>query len=62
MRFVCSYFQHPEPHPGWSGLADAWTYKQPCPQWDRRGVDVGSEDCLYLNVYTPKIEVSYELI
>lgn len=39
-------------------MADAWTYKQPCPQWDHRGVDVGNEDCLYLNVYTPTIEVS----
>ncbi|XP_074595180.1 esterase E4-like isoform X2 [Brevipalpus obovatus] len=49
-------FQQPEQHPGWSGLTDAWTYKNPCPQLDLRGKEVGREDCLYLNVYTPTVE------
>ncbi|XP_015782260.1 carboxylesterase 4A isoform X2 [Tetranychus urticae] len=49
-------FKQPVPHPGWSGLADAWTYKASCPQLDTRGVDTGNEDCLYLNVYTPSVE------
>lgn len=37
------------------GDINATTYGQPCPQPDSAGFIVGSEDCLWLNVYTPRM-------
>ncbi|RWS29034.1 esterase FE4-like protein [Leptotrombidium deliense] len=48
--------QRPVNHGGWRGVLQATTYKDSCPQFDSRGVELGSEDCLYLNVYTPSVE------
>lgn len=37
------------------GDINATIYGQPCPQPDSAGYIVGSEDCLWLNVYTPRM-------
>ncbi len=46
-------FRPPEPHPGWSGVLDAFDYGPKCAQLDGSGAFEGSEDCLTLNVWTP---------
>jgi len=39
----------------WPGVLQATHFGRECPQFnDARGVQIGSENCLYLNVYTPK--------
>ncbi|WP_176993915.1 carboxylesterase/lipase family protein [Nonomuraea jiangxiensis] len=48
----------PAPAPTWAGVRDATTPGNPCPQLDGGGPDrppaqIGSEDCLFLNVVTP---------
>ncbi|CAK9254046.1 unnamed protein product, partial [Sphagnum jensenii] len=45
----------PVPHPGWSRVLDATNFRSLCPQHDSRGIQLGSEDCLFLNVFTPNI-------
>lgn len=37
------------------GDVNATQYGQPCPQPDSEGFIVGSEDCLWLNIYTPQM-------
>lgn len=37
------------------GDINATVYGQPCPQPDSEGYIVGSEDCLWLNVFTPQM-------
>ncbi len=44
-------FRPPQPHAPWATPAQATQVAQPCPQI--RGTAIGSEDCLYLNVYAP---------
>jgi para-nitrobenzyl esterase len=52
----------PRPPEAWSGTREALAHGSPCPQFASRigGVDaepgsvVGSEDCLYLNVFAPR--------
>lgn len=34
---------------------DARSRRLPCPLLNDKGVLVGAEDCLYLNVYTPEV-------
>jgi para-nitrobenzyl esterase len=47
-------WQPPAPHAGWSGVLDASRPGNVCAQMDLRGTHTeGSEDCLYLNIYTP---------
>jgi para-nitrobenzyl esterase len=45
----------PQPAAGWSGVRDATTFGPSCPQAPSPFAPPGqfSEDCLYLNVYTP---------
>jgi len=52
----------PRPPESWTGTREALSYGSPCPQFASliggvdapRGSVVGSEDCLYLNVFAPK--------
>lgn len=51
-------FQPPVPVDPWDGIKDATTIHNDCPQRNiyTRSPDItGDEDCLYLNVYTPKV-------
>lgn len=50
----------PVPADSWTGVLNATTESQACIQknlffYEEVDVLVGSEDCLYLNVYTPKV-------
>ena len=45
-------WQEPKSPLSWSGVLDATADTEPCTQWDGSTV-IGSEDCLYLNVFRP---------
>jgi len=49
-------FAPPQPHAGWVTPLQATQYGSPCPQTARLGSPSASEDCLFLNVYTPAFE------
>ncbi|XP_050695281.1 cholinesterase 1-like isoform X1 [Eriocheir sinensis] len=53
-------FKDPEPAPAWSGVRNGSMPIPKCPQYNllSPGVVMGQEDCLYLNVYTPKLNSS----
>ncbi|KAJ2943312.1 hypothetical protein O0L34_g12118 [Tuta absoluta] len=50
-------FRDPQPPEAWSGVRDATKPGSKCAQMDPYGTSAlsGSEDCLYLNVYTPML-------
>lgn len=50
------FSQSPEPPDSWNGILDATEHRSHCPFlcFIRKKV-VGSDDCLYLNVYTPDL-------
>ncbi|XP_014300694.1 juvenile hormone esterase [Microplitis demolitor] len=49
-------FKPPQEADAWTGIYQATEHKNDCPQLNIiNGSVVGNEDCLYLNVYTPKI-------
>ncbi|XP_051154447.1 uncharacterized protein LOC127277388 [Leptopilina boulardi] len=48
-------FKNPEPAASWTGVRSAHAFGNPCPQNDN-GRIFGKDDCLYLNVYTPRLE------
>ncbi|WP_367380916.1 carboxylesterase/lipase family protein [Stenotrophomonas cyclobalanopsidis] len=47
-------FQPPRPEAAWRGIADALDYGAAAPQGSAEGP--GSEDCLFLNVWTPALD------
>ncbi|XP_034232986.1 esterase FE4-like [Thrips palmi] len=54
-------FKAPRPAASWSGIRNASQEGSPCHQATFNGQLLGSEDCLYLNVYTPKLQCSSQL-
>jgi para-nitrobenzyl esterase len=46
-------FAAPGPVKPWAGVRDAFTNPEPAPQGGPPGAVIGSEDCLYLNLYVP---------
>ncbi|KAE8742062.1 Carboxyl/Cholinesterase 40, partial [Frankliniella occidentalis] len=48
-------FKAPRPPKSWTGLRNATTEGSVCTQATFTGQLIGSEDCLFLNVYTPKL-------
>ncbi|XP_030026302.2 esterase E4 [Manduca sexta] len=61
-------FQPPVPHKGWEGIYEALENKPTCLQLNARmrngeefGIS-GSEDCLYINVFTPNLQASAPVI
>nr|UZH45659.1 carboxylesterase 25 [Meteorus pulchricornis] len=51
-------FQNPLAALPWKGILVADKIAPPCPQIDDYGKFIGVEDCLFLNVYTPRIDVN----
>ncbi|XP_075166834.1 juvenile hormone esterase-like [Haematobia irritans] len=54
-------FSNSQPYPKWKGIKDVTEPKEDCVQQSPLFVDtpiLGSEDCLYLNIYTP-MDVKY---
>ena len=52
-------WREPQPAKTWSGVRDATKFGAPCAQrdlggWNRHDAENGKEDCLFLNVMTPK--------
>ena len=51
---ITLFGQEPIAYGMWLSDLDATTFRSPCPQFERAtGTVIGSEDCLFLNVYTP---------
>ncbi|XP_008468779.1 esterase FE4-like isoform X1 [Diaphorina citri] len=52
----------PQPHPGWSDTKNATEHGNECPQRNYFNHQlIGSDNCLFLNVYTPKIDPNAKL-
>src|ERR1051326_5564915 len=51
-------WREPQPAKAWTGTRDARKFAAPCAQidanWNTVSAKTGSEDCLYLNVWTPE--------
>lgn len=55
----CFTKQIPQPPDKWEGIRDASEYKAHCIQFDMMtDLTLGSEDCLYLNIFTPKVLIN----
>jgi len=44
----------PQPFGTWTGVFEATAFGSECPQIDPSGAYGGNEDCLFLNIYTPR--------
>jgi para-nitrobenzyl esterase len=49
------FYQDPEPLTAWEGVLDATEPVPTCIQFGGIGSVEGTEDCLYLNVFTPRV-------
>lgn len=62
MKIPSCYFQPPKPLTKWDGTYKAYKVKPTCPQFSSRNRNnepfgySGSEDCLYVSVFTPDLE------
>lgn len=56
-------FQAPLPAKPWIGILDAAEHRPVCPQFDMTAIQIvdGSEDCLFLNVYTKSLQPSSKI-
>jgi para-nitrobenzyl esterase len=58
-------WRDPRPAPHWSGARDATHYGSACMQpaagWNDSLIPTASEDCLFLNIWTPKLDSSARL-
>jgi para-nitrobenzyl esterase len=58
-------WQSPQPVSSWSGIREAMQYGAPCEQpaqgWNDSLISAQSEDCLYLNVWTPSLKLTARL-
>lgn len=50
-------FQPPVEADSWSEIVTATSDATDCPQMDDNGTIFGNEDCLYLNVYSPRVNL-----
>lgn len=56
--FLSNCIQEPQPVKPWIGVWNATIPGSDCIGFDHRSFKVvGQEDCLYLNVYTPKVSI-----
>lgn len=58
MLYVCR-LKEPQPVSPWPGVWNATAPGNACLGIDYKGGIVGQEDCLYLNVYTPKVNTVF---
>lgn len=67
----CFSLQRPVPPDPWNGVLDTLDIPPACPQpgegvayieFHVPGFNYTSEDCLYLNIYTPKVSILYQTI
>lgn len=58
MSLNCVYLQAPQPPKPWNGVRSAKEFGHVCYQFDglMKAPTHGSEDCLYLNIYTPDLK------
>jgi para-nitrobenzyl esterase len=59
-------WREPQPVKPWQGVREASSFGAPCAQavlgdWNRRDSETSSEDCLFLNVITPKLQTDKPL-
>ena len=50
----------PQRHSSWKGILKADTFRPPCFQFHGR-MELGSEDCLYINIWSPGIRATHSL-
>lgn len=71
VQLIVFSLQRPVPPDPWNGVLDTLDIPPACPQpgegvayieFHVPGFNYTSEDCLYLNIYTPKVSILYQMI